>query len=519
MLDLYRPSLRAAGAIAILFAWLASLGWLAVRRLQQTEATTLSSEAALRLSPGTVWYALYAGTTQVGHAGISLDTLSPGYQVSETIVLETKNGAGLARATRLSKAWLGTAINVERLESRYSREGQQTEWDITLLGDTVTARFIAGGVLRTQGRSHFAEAPTSGMAISYRLALGGGLAPGRSRVVRMMDAWPLGASLAQVTVGRDSLVRFADSSRFGGVDGRWLAAHNDSVHAFSVTVNAAGGPRRLWIDHRGAVSGIETPLGLKWVRTDFDLSTTEFRKTLDEHTPAIRAAVPDMAQFAASPSAHDTGTDERRFLVEHRDGSPVDTALLALLAGGRQTISGDTLTVHRVPGIAAGESVKDTTPDPMIQYDALAIMKVQRTMVAEPLDRDRLSAFMTAFRALAHTDTAATAAEDALGTLNAHRGRADGIARLFVALLRASGVPSRYVIGVYPQGDTLLTHAWVEIWSTQAGGWYAVDPASGIVAANTGLIRLALAGSSHPDDMLTLLANARLTDLGRKGTR
>ena len=519
MLEIYRPSLRAAGAIAVLMAWVASLGWLGLRRLDTTEESRLTSEASLRLAPGTVWYGLYSGSTQIGNAGITLDTLSTQYRISENVVLETANGAGLARASRLSNAYLGTAMNLVRLESRFSREGHQSEWAVTVVDDTLTARLSVGGTIRTHGRVRFGDAPTASMAIPYRLALGGGLTPGRSRVVRMIDSWPLAAGMAQITVGRDSLVRFADSSRVGGVAGHWLAVHSDSVRAYAVTINAAGGPRRLWIDHHGAVSGIETALGITWVRTDFDLSTTEFRKTLAERTEAIRNAVPGFAQFAATSSVRDTSTAERKFLVEHRDGSPVDLALLALLAGGRQTVRGDTLTIHRVPQIAPGESIRDTTPDPMIQYDAGAITKVQRTIVTEALNRERLPAMLLAFRALAHVDTAAGAAEDALGTLGAHAGRSDGIARLFVALLRASGVPSRYVIGVYPRGDSLLTHAWVEIWSTQAGGWYAVDPVTGNAAANTGLIRLAVGGSSHPDEMLAMIANARLTDLGRKGTR
>ena len=76
MPQLSRPTLRAAGASAVLLAWLASLGWLAARRLNETEETTLSSQATLRLAPGTVWYALYAGSTQVGNAAITLDTTS-----------------------------------------------------------------------------------------------------------------------------------------------------------------------------------------------------------------------------------------------------------------------------------------------------------------------------------------------------------------------------------------------------------------------------------------------------------
>jgi hypothetical protein len=519
MLELYRPSLRATGAIAVLLAWLASLGWLAHRRLERTEEATLTSEASLRLSPGTVWYALYAGSTQIGNAGITLDTLSPGYLISETVVLETRNGDTLSRATRLSKTWLGTALNLQRVESRYSREHHQANWSLSLQGDTVSEHLVSP-TLRTQGRILVAEEPTAAVAIPYRLALGGGLAPGRARTYRALDGWPPAVTTAEVTVGRDSLFRYADSSKVTSDGAHWVAAHVDSTHSFSVVVNGARGPRRLWVDHRGEVSAITTLFGVRWSRTDFDLSATEFRKTIGERSSAIRDAAPTLIPFAKSVAARDTMTSDREFMVEHRDGSPVDPELLRYLAGGRQSLRGDTLIVRGEHSVASDrtETARDTTPDPLIQSDAMAILKLERSMVTAPLDRSRLPALMAAFRGVIQVDTSAAAAEDALGTLGARAGRSDGVCRLFVALLRSAGLPARYAVGVYAHGDTLYTHAWVEVWARQVG-WYAVDPVSAMVPANTGLIRLALSGSSHPDEMLVLLANARLTEIGRKGAR
>ncbi|MGH7594295.1 MAG: transglutaminase-like domain-containing protein [Gemmatimonadales bacterium] len=514
MLVLYRPSLRTAAASGMLIAWVASLGWLGLRQLNRTEATTLSSEAALRLAPGSVWYAVYAGSTQVGNAATRLDTLSPGYRVGESLMLETASGSGLVRVTRNTDAWLGATLNLERMQSRLSRDGRQADWTITVVDDTVSAHFM-GGPVRTHGFARFAEAPTSSVALPYRLALGGDLVPGRTRTVTLLDGWPLGGRPTAVTVGREMLLKFADSSRADGPGAHQAAARMDSARVFSVIVDGAGGPRRLWIDRRGTVSGVETPLGIRWVRTDFDLSETEFRKSLSQRTDAIRAALPQLGQFAAPGVRRDTVTTPRRFLVQHRDGTPVDTSLLALLAGGRQVVHGDTLTVNTIPEIGPGESVRDTVPDPMIQ-SAGAIATQQRRMVTEPLDRQRLPGFVAAFHAQFRVDTSAGASVDALGTLGGHAGTPDGVTRLFVALLRASGVPARFVIGVHVSDSTMLTHAWAEIWSWSAGGWYAVDPVSGMPAANTGLIRLAFAGSSHPDELIALVANARWTELGRK---
>lgn len=517
MLILYRPSLRVAGAIAVLFTWLGSLGWLAARRINQTEETTLSSQATLRLAPGTVWYAVYSGQTQVGNAAITLDTLSPGYRVSEAVMLESPDGVQLVRSTRRTDAWLGATLRLTRIRTDLSREGRLAGWNVVIAGDTVTAHF-ASSATRTQGRTQLGE-PTTTIAIPYRLALGGGLTPGRTRTMRLLEGWPLGGGIARISVAGDSMIHFADSARTEGSDHHWVTAHADSVRAFAVVVDGPGGPRRLWIDHRGSIAGVETTFGLRWVRTDFDLSETAFRKALPQRTDSIRASFAPISQYAARNVAPDTSTEERRFLVQRRDGSPIDTALLRLLAGGRQSVEGDTITVHTAPTMRSGEGVKDSVQDPMIQHDAGAIQKVQRMLVTEPLNRERLPAFIAAFSALVRVDTALGSPEDALSTLGAKRGRPDGITRLFVAFLRASGVPSRYVIGIYPQHDTLLTHSWAEIWSENAGGWYAVDPVSSHARANSGLIRLAFGGSSHPDEMLAMLANARLTEIGRKGKR
>ena len=514
MPDFSRSSLRRVAAVGVLIAWMGSLAWLGLRELDRSAATTLSSEAATRLAPGSVWYAVYAGSTQVGNAGIRLDTLSPGYQIGESFTLETPAGSGLLRVSRRTEATLGATLDLERLHSRLSRGGLLAEWIVSLFGDTVSVHFTSSTVM-THGFARFADMPTTALALAYRLALGGDLTPGRSRTVTIIDGWPVGARTTQVAIGRPTVVSFADSSRREGADSHLVAAHTDSARVLSVTIAGPGGPRRFWIDRHGAISGIETPIGVRWVRTDFDLSETEFRRTLTGRTGEIRAALPLLRQFAAGGALHDTLTFRRRFLVQHRDGSPVDAALLAMLAGGRQIVNGDTLTIDTIPHSSPGESARDTVSDPSIQ-DAGAITTQQRRMVTAPLDREQLPAFMAAFHQLFRADTSAAAPVDALGTLGRHAGAPDGVVRLFVALLRTSGVPARYVVGVYARDTTMLTHAWAEIWSTTAGGWYAVDPVSGSLAANTGLIRLAFSGSSHPDELLALVANARLTELDRK---
>jgi hypothetical protein len=511
MIEFYRPSLRATLALAVLLAWVGSLGWLGARQLGRSEATTLSSEATLRLAPATTWYALDAGGVSIGYAGISFDTLSPGYLITESTAIEFPAGDSVERATRRSEAWLGATLDLQRMRSGFGIGGHHGDWTITVSGDTVTARFLSGSS-RAQGSARFDTPPTAAVAIPYRLALTGGLAPGRSRSIEPIDGWPPSVRTTLVKVDADSVIRFADSSDARPGRSGHVAAHFDSVHTVSVLINAGAGPRRIWIDRRGGVSRMTTPLGVRWVRTDFDLSTTDFRARLRSRVDTIRGALPPIGQFDGRGTA-DTSTATRRFIVAHRDGSPIDVAMLGLLAGGRQEIHGDTVIV-RDSATGPSELTSDTIPDPMIQQHAGAIVSWERHLVHSAFTLQRLPDLLAAVRGTIRVDTSIDAAQDALGTLAVRAGSPDGIARLLVALLRAAGTPARYVVGVYPRHDALLTHAWVEVWIPQHGGWTAIDPVAGAMA-NTGLIRLAFAGSSRPEEMVMLLANARVTAIGQ----
>jgi transglutaminase-like putative cysteine protease len=75
----------------------------------------------------------------------------------------------------------------------------------------------------------------------------------------------------------------------------------------------------------------------------------------------------------------------------------------------------------------------------------------------------------------------------ALEAWRERRGVCQDFAHVALVLLRAIGIPSRYVSGyLHPDANALLgtsvegaSHAWVECW---IGSWYAVDPTNGAAA-------------------------------------
>jgi Transglutaminase-like superfamily len=514
----YRPSLRAIGAIAVLLAWMASLGWLGWRESHQTAAAQLSSEAALRLAPGGSWFAILSGSEPIGSAGITLDTLSPGYRIITTESFDVPVGDSLVHDTWRADTRLGATLNVDQITARYTTTGRSIDWSIDAAGDSLVVRSRAG-ILRALGRVRPPIHPVFPASLSYRVALSGVAAQSRTRTLQLADGWPPTIRAGSVAAGPESTVVYTDSSRLDPVEG-WVPAHAQAARAVAVVVDGPLGPYRLWIDHRGSVMGRETPLGVTWRRTDFDLAVSRFRRRAPLNGARIRGAVATVVPLAAGTANVDTFTTTRRFLAMHLDGSPVDTALLALLAGGRQSVTGDTIIVAPAADPAVHIGSHSVAADPMIQSESHAIDAFAAPfdgMVPEPIG---LAGMMRAIHHAVRLDTAVSAPSDALGTLAAHRGSAAGIARLFVAVARAAGIAARYVVGVVPADGRLYTHAWAEVWSPGGrGGWFAVDPVRGLVPAPTNLIRLAYAGSATPEEMLPLVANARLVPLPAAGSR
>jgi hypothetical protein len=511
-INLYPPSLRAWGAIGVLTAWVGSLAWLAVRLLGQTESSTISSQASLRLGPAAAWYGLYAGETQVGSAGITLDTLSPGYRVLQTVTLEIPDDTGLVRATRSTETRLAGTLELMSVKSRYSRGGRQAEWYLVQAGDTLVARY-ASGTSSAHGEARFGGPISPASAFPYRLALSGALSQGNERTQTLMTGWPPAGRAAVARVGSDSTFRFADSSARDVATGRLAGVHFDSAKAYPVVLDGPTGPERLWVDRRGTIVAKETVFGMRWVRNDFEIAVQEFKRLLPQNSARIRGTLPTLTALSSQPDS-DSSIVERRYRVEHADGRPIDRTLLALLAGGRQVVRGDTIIVGAEAFATRGGGFDDLAYDPMMQDNAREIIALGSQLRGTGPTRAALAALAATLHRIVRIDTSATAPFDALGALRAGRAQPDGFARLFVAVLRASGVPSRLVIGVSPLGDKLRTHAWAEVRESRGAGWLAVDPVFGHMPASTTLIRLSVGGSSHPEEMLALLADVKFIALG-----
>jgi len=93
-----------------------------------------------------------------------------------------------------------------------------------------------------------------------------------------------------------------------------------------------------------------------------------------------------------------------------------------------------------------------------------------------------------------------TDSQSPLETLKSGKGNCQSHARLYTALARAAGIPTRLVSGlVYAPGQGFLYHSWVE---SYLNGWVPVDPTFGQTPAD--LTHIKLVEGDSPDELSVL---------------
>ncbi len=507
----YRPTLRALAAVAVLTAWGGSLTWLGLRRLDAGGTPDLSLLASRRLAPGEARFAVQIGDVQIGSGGFTLDTLSPGYRIVETLTLETLGDTALTRVLRMTETELAPDLSLQQVRSRFVRPGLSQAGVGRYADGRLTFRFDSGG---TGGAVLDSMTPAVPMvALGHQLAIRGELRAGRRGRELAIGGWPSSARNAPWEVTGDTTLVFPDSAEVDPSTLRWKAVHWDTARVVRLVATGPTGPYTAWVEPNGTLAGIEYPLGTRWVRTDFNIAVSDFRRVLDSQRDAIRSVLPVMEPYATSAARRDTATNQRRFLVTRTSWREIDLAALAQLSGGRQRVMHDTLAIGPATFPDGLTPTSDVGTDPLVQRDAAPLSTLARE-VSRSGDREEIVARLAAtVRNKVTLDTAYGAPVDALGTIHGRRGRPDGIARLFVAVARDLGIPARYVVGFAAIPGGVATHAWAEVWYDGGAGWVAVDPVMGRAVASTALVRLGFGGSSHPEELLTSLADVRLTPL------
>jgi hypothetical protein len=161
----------------------------------------------------------------------------------------------------------------------------------------------------------------------------------------------------------------------------------------------------------------------------------------------------------------------------------------------------------------AGESY--LKPADKIESDAAEIAAKAKELVAEKKDAREVARTLAAWTADWLNDTVDDGGS-ALVSLKKRSGNCQTHARLYTALARAAGIPTRFVSGlVYQEGKGFLYHSWTE--SLLGDTWVAIDPTYNQLPADPTHLKF-FEGSSQEDmaPIIAIIGRIRITVLETK---
>src|SRR5213592_131971 len=312
-----RPVVTRRGwALAILAAWILSLGWLIKRTYFRSTGQRLA-ESALAVPPGAVFYRITVGAQQIGFASTTIDTLQDTVRVEDVLVVDVPALGRLHRTTARSQALLNRGLRL----ILSAGEDSQLTW----------ARFTRPVVLPS--------------LLPLRLAFGGELKTGRTSALRVFDPALLAERDVAVTIAAESTLVVPDSADYDSTAMGWVAVHFDTVRAFRLDQRSEGLAASMWVDAQGHIVRATSPTGVTLDRTAFELAYENFRRR-------------DTARVARSSAQPDRGgiVPITAIAAGVRNRSGAAAALRVRLTGeavhgidltsDRQRLTGDTLTVR-----------------------------------------------------------------------------------------------------------------------------------------------------------------------------
>ena len=497
-------------AALIVLSWVGTLGWLAARRLFTPTERTLAREAS-RLAPGASFFGVTLAGTQIGSAGLTLDTLTTGFRLTEVMSLDLPDGDGRLRRHALrSEAILGRTLGLRSLAVRVNEVAASQSIDLVTTSDSgYSIRLRRNGGVEPVTGVDAAPGLTIDASVALLLAVGGRLHDGGSLASRTVD--PLRRVLAArvARVGRDSIFMVSDSAVRDSVGGPWRAVAPVPTRAWRVERDGAL-PAIDWIDAQGRLVRREQAFGVTLERSPFEMNFNNYRAGLTDRLLLSPGRVPGTGRLVDGPGRPDTMRSEVTLVVSRADGAAWPGSAQGF-AGGRQRVAGDTVYVARW-----GPGVVDSAPPTHQRHigaipaaDAMILQAALReALAAYPTEPDtiaRLARWVA--RAVRYVDTAGsptgsvTVARERLGGL-------EGKVELFVALTRLVGIAARPVTGVDVSRPGLPAHAWAEIWRD---GWMAIDPVFGDVPASACLLRVTEGAAPRPLVLVPLIGNLRTT--------
>ena len=496
----------------VLVTWFGMIGWQVRREYFQPELTRLA-EAALSLAPGVSFYTIRMGERNVGLATSRLDTIPEGFELRDEMILDLpalgQTGSAVVR-TRVS---LSPALVMESFSFSLDSEIGRFRADGVLGADSTLNVTIDTGGSRQEVSYRLAEPPIFSAALPIRIAMAGELKVGNTLRLPVFDPSTLSTRAVEVRVLEHDTLVVADSASFDVESGRWSPSGYDSIPAWKLAEVHGGVEVVSWVDEDGRILSSSSPLGFTMEKTEYELARQAQENALGQSALAIDE---DVILSTAVRSNVDLGAVEEHAVLRFRL-TGVELSGFQL-EGGRQTLSGDTLTVRREnldamdPGFSLPYRLMDLREtlqaEPLIQSDDPRIQEEARRAVGRRLRDPKAAARLLTTRVDRMLSKSVTLSiPSALQVLDSRQGDCNEHTVLYVAMARALGLPARTAVGLVYLNGSFFYHAWPEVW---LGEWVAVDPTFGQYPADAAHIRFVVGGLAQQVEIIRLIGRLNI---------
>jgi transglutaminase-like putative cysteine protease len=497
--------------VAVLAVWVSVTGLHVRREYFRPEAERLAA-GARQLAPGAHWYIIRLDDAAIGIAQSALDTVPDGYTFRDEITLDVPALGRVHRSLARTNIGLGPALELRTFRFALDSEIGRFAVSGTADGDSVVSVTMDAGGGPQQSRMNVPGGLLLDAAMTLRLAAGGGLRVGNEFTARVFDPTSVSERDVVVRVTEQSTIVVPDSARFE--NGRWHATLLDTVPVWRVEQRYGGVSITNWVDPDGRIVRAESPLGFTIERTYYELARQEWT--------AGRSAAP-VAGYGAliEGTAISSNVDVSRIDAQPRLAVRLRGVELHGfdLAGGRQTLRGDTLHIamepaaltraapYTLPYRGGGDAAAELGATPLIQSDDARIREVAQRIAAGATDPADVARRLTEWVYVTLEKDITLSVPSALQVLDAARGDCNEHTVLYVALARALGLPARTAVGLVHLRGTFYYHAWPEVW---LGEWVAVDPTLGQYPADASHLRFLVGGLARQVELIRLIGRLQL---------
>jgi hypothetical protein len=512
-----KPGGRALAAVGIALAWLGGLGMLVRREFFRPHIDRLA-EAALRVQPGAVFYAVMQGDKQVGFASSTIDTSFTMIEQRDYLVADIPVGGKLHRATARTNVTLTRALRLRTFEVAVEADQGPIRVQGEVLGDTILRVDLRIG---SAGTPDTARLPLNGPVllpnlVPLAIALDEQPRVGKSYVLPVFDPTSAQPREIRVEIKAESLFIVNDSSVFDSTSGRWVGVLPDTIKAWQLVAESGSGVGG-WVDEQGRIVAT-TQMGFNLRRLPYEVAFENWRRDseLEGRMPTSSAPVSDdrdVLETTAIAANKRVSSSLSRLRV--RLGG---VSLKGFdLHGGRQRMGGDTLTVFLEPPSLLQASMAIVAPQRRRLYPnlrAAPFLEVNHpeivALAARLAGADTLPAIIArrinkwVYDSLRKDVTVGL--PSAIHVLRTRRGDCNEHTQLFVALARAAGIEARVAAGLAYVDGKFYYHAWPEV---LLRGWVAVDPTFGQFPADAAHLRFVHGGLGRQAELLRLMG--RLT--------